>query len=86
MMEPATDEVVKEMGRAKDIVCSRQNEKKCGRCDVVSYCSRECQDRDWKRHKSVVSCCEVAWGIRVRKFLDLDKTCAFVFSEGSVAA
>lgn len=25
--------------------------KKCGRCRLVSYCSRECQKKDWKRHK-----------------------------------
>lgn len=23
----------------------------CGRCHVVAYCSRECQQRDWRRHK-----------------------------------
>lgn len=52
MMEPVTDEVVKEMGRTKCVVCLRASVKKCGRCDVVSYCSRECQARDWKSHKS----------------------------------
>lgn len=52
MMEPVTDEGLKEMGRAKCVVCLNRSEK-CGRCDVVSYCSRECQARDWKSHKSV---------------------------------
>ena len=25
---------------------------KCGRCKVVSYCSKECQREDWKDHKA----------------------------------
>ena len=27
--------------------------KKCSKCKVVAYCSRECQTMDWKRHKPV---------------------------------
>jgi cellobiose-specific phosphotransferase system component IIB len=35
-------------------VCSKAPSKKCGKCLSVSYCSRECQTKDWKSHK--VSC------------------------------
>ena len=27
--------------------------KKCGRCQYVRYCSRECQIKDWSSHKHV---------------------------------
>lgn len=30
--------------------------KKCGKCKEVSYCSKECQKKDWKRHKN--ECCK----------------------------
>jgi hypothetical protein len=25
--------------------------QKCGNCNIVYYCSRECQKNDWKKHK-----------------------------------
>ena len=28
----------------------------CGRCEIVCYCSRKCQKRDWKRHKELCDC------------------------------
>ena len=31
--------------------CGKDGAKKCGACGEVYYCSRECQKRDWKRHK-----------------------------------
>eukprot|EP01122_Echinamoeba_exundans_P014346 TRINITY_DN6468_c0_g2_i1.p1 TRINITY_DN6468_c0_g2~~TRINITY_DN6468_c0_g2_i1.p1 ORF type:complete len:130 (-),score=9.71 TRINITY_DN6468_c0_g2_i1:687-1076(-) len=33
--------------------CGTANDlKSCGRCLKVDYCSRECQMKDWKRHKT----------------------------------
>lgn len=37
-------------GKAEDILNDEQFPL-CGRCHVVAYCSRECQQRDWRRHK-----------------------------------
>ena len=51
-MEPITDKVEKESGRAKCVVCYKATTKKCGRCSIASYCSRECQVEDWKTHKN----------------------------------
>ena len=34
--------------------CGRaENTKKCGACDKVYYCGKECQRKDWKQHKLV---------------------------------
>ena len=35
--------------------------KKCGRCQEVAYCSRDCQRGDWKVHK--VTCQKVPTGV-----------------------
>jgi len=32
-------------------VCSRKANIKCGKCGKILYCSRECQFKDWLRHK-----------------------------------
>ena len=32
-------------------VCSKKARIKCDQCGKVSYCSRECQFKDWNRHK-----------------------------------
>ena len=33
-------------------VCSKKSRFKCEQCGKVSYCSRECQFKDWNRHKN----------------------------------
>ena len=37
--------------KGKCKVCFKESTKKCSRCRRVSYCSRECQSRDWRQHK-----------------------------------
>lgn len=34
-------------------VCGKYAAKKCGRCQKVRYCCRECQTKDWKTHKAL---------------------------------
>mmetsp|Transcript_48393 Transcript_48393/g.94565 ORF Transcript_48393/g.94565 Transcript_48393/m.94565 type:complete len:963 (-) Transcript_48393:88-2976(-) len=32
----------------------KKNElKRCGHCNIVAYCGRECQKKDWKEHKKI---------------------------------
>jgi len=45
--------------------CKAFGEKRCGNCKVARYCSRECQEDDWKKHKTnciewktALKCCE----------------------------
>jgi len=33
------------------VVCTHVTGKTCSRCGVVHYCSRNCQQSDWKNHK-----------------------------------
>ena len=33
--------------------CGQKSSSCCSRCQLVSYCSRECQKKDWKTHKKV---------------------------------
>lgn len=33
-------------------VCGSLSEKQCGRCKLECYCSKECQEKGWKKHKT----------------------------------
>jgi hypothetical protein len=33
-------------------VCGKSADKLCGKCEVKQYCSRRCQSKDWKSHKT----------------------------------
>ncbi|GFH52501.1 hypothetical protein CTEN210_08977 [Chaetoceros tenuissimus] len=56
-------EVVNEDKKHLCLTCGKQEQDdgsklmKCARCKSVSYCSRECQVKDWKEHKSY---CKIA--------------------------
>ena len=41
------------MGEGTCQVCGDVGNKKCARCLNARYCSRECQAKDWKTHKTV---------------------------------
>ena len=36
-------------------VCGKKGEYKCSKCGKITYCSRECQFKDWVNHKSSCS-------------------------------
>lgn len=35
----------------KTCVCGKKAGKQCGQCNAVGYCSKECQNKNWKYHK-----------------------------------
>ena len=42
----------KPKGNAGCAICSNSTARfRCSRCDLVAYCSAECQKKDWKEHK-----------------------------------
>ena len=40
-------------GPPKCAVCGEEASKRCGRCRNEWYCGRECQVKQWKKHKPV---------------------------------
>lgn len=32
-------------------VCDKAAKSRCGRCKTTAYCSKECQNKDWREHK-----------------------------------
>ena len=34
-------------------VCSKEGAKRCSKCKLQYYCSKECQQSDWKNHKAI---------------------------------
>ena len=43
-----------------DCPCGAKTSTKCGGCGVARYCSRECQKKDWPRHKTKCSLLKAA--------------------------
>jgi hypothetical protein len=37
----------------KCATCGKEGRKKCSRCEKIYYCSKECQAKDWTKHKAV---------------------------------
>eukprot|EP00034_Subulatomonas_tetraspora_P001282 GABW01001584.1.p1 GENE.GABW01001584.1~~GABW01001584.1.p1 ORF type:complete len:102 (-),score=8.09 GABW01001584.1:15-320(-) len=50
MNEDAKNEAVRKLCSASG--CHKKASHRCGKCMIAKYCSRECQAKDWKRHKS----------------------------------
>lgn len=56
-LEQRKDEALKKEVVIKCAACSKIGDfKKCGRCQEAHYCSRDCQSKDWNKHKLI--CCE----------------------------
>ena len=50
-IKPKNDEI-----KVKKCVCGHDGNKICGKCKDKTYCSRECQQKDWIEHKKT---CEI---------------------------
>lgn len=50
-MNPITDDVDLGAERSRCKVCWKKAGTKCGKCMQATYCSRVCQQKDWKVHK-----------------------------------
>lgn len=49
-------------------VCKKEAHKKCGNCKMTWYCSKECQQKDWKEHKNRCRVYEkLLHGVKLRK-------------------
>jgi hypothetical protein len=41
--------------RGKCSVCTKSTYNLCSKCKYISYCSKECQKKDWEKHKCICS-------------------------------
>jgi MYND finger len=48
---------------------NRQDLKRCQTCSLVMYCSKECQKKDWKRHK--LDCAHCLWCVEFSSIASL---------------
>jgi hypothetical protein len=57
LFETLIKKLTKPIMKNQCFCCGKQEIKlqKCGKCEIVYYCSRECQKNDWKNHKK--DCC-----------------------------
>ncbi|XP_060567345.1 uncharacterized protein LOC132726094 [Ruditapes philippinarum] len=58
--------------------------KYCGKCKKASYCSKECQEQHWKRHKGVCKLIVEKYTIDI-KMSDTEKWNEFLFDPGMIA-
>jgi hypothetical protein len=49
---PITDDFDINAEKSNCAKCGKKGGKKCGKCQQVYYCSKECQAQDWKSHKA----------------------------------
>lgn len=51
----AAEKLLKDAKESLDIclVCSEKSTSSCGKCKKARYCSKECQRKDWPRHKKI---------------------------------
>jgi hypothetical protein len=41
------------MASLKCAACDKPAPNKCGGCKTYAYCGKECQSRDWPKHKAI---------------------------------
>jgi hypothetical protein len=51
MQQRQMQEQVQRRGMKQCNVCTKDATSQCSKCKNVSYCSRECQLKDWNQHK-----------------------------------
>lgn len=49
----STDGMVVSIIHKRCEICGKKSDDRCSQCKEVFYCSRKCQQKDWKMHKPV---------------------------------